>query len=324
MAEATAAPAAPSNAPATKPATPAAAKPGAAPPAGEPAAPAVDPFAELLKKSPLRIKADGKEHVIDSVDALIRRAQMGFGVEKVRTETSERLSKAEKVEQTLERLKGKDPRLMKAALTDLIGDPATVRQLMEQAVYEDLMAEEQAAKLSPEQRAQQEEVKRLKAEREELLAEKTKREQAEEAAREQQTVAALRDSIATSTMEALKTANIDPELAPLAMPAVVRVIQAAMGDNLPMEAVQAQAVEAAMDYTKKARATVLQTEPAYIERLMGTPEGQAFANALRKYDLKVHRERGLGTPPKPPTPAPKQEGPVDRWAIINAIERGEG
>lgn len=319
MAEA-AAPAAPVTAPAPSNEAPAPKSAEAAPPK-----PQADPFDEILGKSPLSYKANGREQVIKDAATLRRKLANLDGVEHAQGEAVRMRQEAKALEDAVADFKSGDPRKAKAALAKLLGDEGKARQVLEQAVWEELQAEQAAAKLTPEQRQARDETERLRRENEEFKAKAAEQARKEAEAKEAADVERLSNELSGATLETLKALKVPASVAPWMMRVVAPAIMQGLKAGLPFEAAQAQAMEQGQAVLRELAAALLSDGPDGLDFL--PDKGAGFVGKMRKRDLEQLAKQGLGGPavvspvvtqPKAPdAPGPRR----GRWDLLDELER---
>jgi len=197
------------------PVAPAAAEPtqAAAPP---PAQVEVDPYAEfdaVLKKSPAKYRAGGKEKQATSMKELLRKAEMADGLQSRAQELSEREAKAAAIMERDTRLKSaKTPKERIAILREMAGEGFD--EAAEEAILERIEREKSLSGLSQTERQAREEAAELKARLAAYEEQESKSKEEAQRAQEQAEERQLADELAGHAVKALTKLGIGRDAAP--------------------------------------------------------------------------------------------------------------
>lgn len=285
---------------AAAPAAPAAPVASDVPVESQPVAP-VDPYAEfdgVLKKTPLKYKANGKEHVVQSAADVRRKLEKVHGIEARAEELTAREAKAAEVLNLKQRIReSKDTRERIQLLRELAGEGFD--EAAEEAIYERIQREKSMEGLTPSERQAREEAAALKERIAKYEAAEKQAEADRQAKEDESEFNTLREHIAGVTVKALSAAGLPKEAAPDAGRRLAALIARAQQRGLPLqpEDLSEQAVKWAGDDFKA------YTTPLDGEALIGFLGEAVVQKASRAW---LARSQGV-TAPKAVVPMPKPE-----------------
>jgi len=297
----------------TTPAAPAPTTDTPAQPGGEtkPATPAAppDPKAELgamLKKlGGLKVKAAGKEHVIDSVEKLERYAQRGIPVDQSYEELAKVRAEVEPVKELFAKLRSGSEDEVEAALEQLL-DRGVIDKVAERRLRRQYEREQQMEGLSERERALARALEQERNEKSRLAAEQKRLAEQQQRAQEEQQVQAIKGYIGDVITKSLETMGLPPKLEPLAGNFMKPIISAALRAGMPLDpAVLAEKVSPLFDEMLQYRTKSLEGE-ALLKFLGGGEVSKKFRAALLA-QLSASKP-GAGTPVETkPAAAPARE-----------------
>jgi len=267
---------------------------------------AADPLAELeavLKKAPLKYKANGKERTVADARELLRKVALADGLQPRYESTQAELAKLKALAERTEALKAaKSPRERVAILREFAGDGFD--EAAEEAILERIQREQEMGKLPPEARREREERERLQAELEAYRQRETQTQEQQRRAQEEAENVALLDELASISVRALEAAKLPKEAAPDAARRLsVLVARAeAQGRNLTPEDLAGDAVKwAAKDF----KSYTAGLEGASLLDFLGVDVAAKVAKAL----LAKQDPSGVPAPPPVPTTSMPSRGP---------------
>lgn len=268
-------------------AAPAAAPTAAPAEGGAPAAPAaapkpIDPRLELesaLKKAGgLKFKAGGKEVTVDSIEKLTRYAQRGLPVEESLEQVAKQRAEIEPVRALLEQLQSGDEDAAEAALEKLL-DSGKLDKVAERRLRRQFEREKEMEQLSPREKELRAALEQERGEKKKLAdAQKAAEEQRAKAMEEQQT-ARVRQHIEGNVIETLKSLDLPPKLAPIAVEFMKPIIRASLNAGVGLDpAVLAEKVRPMFDQLFEYKTRNLEGEK--LLSLFGGDVGRKYRQAL--------------------------------------------
>lgn len=224
---------APAPAPAPEAAAPATPVEGEKPAASAPADP-MQEFDALLKKTPLKFKAGGKERGVGSVKELLRYAEQAVGLQTKAQELAAREEKARLVEERDARLsRARNGRERAAILREYHGE--AFDEAAEEAILERIELERSMQTLTPAERQLRQEAEEARAELARMKAEQQRREEEAQQASERQEYEATRAHLADIATKALQALKLPKEAAPDAMRRLAVAIHRATALGLELD-----------------------------------------------------------------------------------------
>lgn len=176
---------------------------------------APDPLAEfenVLKKSPLKYKAGGKERPVTSIKELLRKAEQADGLMSKAQELSAREEKVRVIEERDARLKkAKTGKERAAILREFAGEGFD--EAAEEAILERIEREKAMSGLTPTERAAKEEAEQYKAKLAEYEERQRQQEEAERAKQEEAELRGMEEQLAGLAVKALTAAKLPKEAA---------------------------------------------------------------------------------------------------------------
>jgi len=261
-------------------------------PAAEPKAPA-NPFAsveaELKKLGGIKVKVNGKERAVDSLEAMKRGLERGLAIEDSLGEVTKQREELEKKiaprAKLLDDLEGDDEEAAYAAARKLLGPKFLNMSARE--VQAAMQAEEQHKDEHPDVRVWRQRAEAERAQREELENHRKEFEAKQQAAQQQAATNAVLKEMSDATVAALKIADVDakdePEALQVMLPLLQKMIYAGtkLDSQVLAEAIEARNTQNLQWHMKKMGA-------AGIAKLLGTD----FEKAYRKVLLEKHAGAG--------------------------------
>lgn len=210
-------------APAAVPAAPAATP-------ATPAGPPVNEFETVLKKSPLKVKAGGKEHVIDSAEKVQRLLSRGLGLEENLETIAKQKAELTPVQQMFERIKSGDLTAMEEML-----DSGKLDQWAEQRLRKHYEREKQQEGMSQREKEMAAALEQERNERQKLDSERKKVEDEKKQQAEAQQLSQVRAHIEGNVIETLKMLDLPPKLSPIAVEFMKPIIRASLGAGVGLD-----------------------------------------------------------------------------------------
>ena len=274
----------------------------------------VDPFAafdEMLKRTPAKYKAGGKEKTVASFKELLRKAEQADGIQTRAQELADREAKASAVLERDAKLKSaKTPKERVAILREFAGE--AFDEAAEEAILERIEREKAMSGMTPAERKAREEAESYRARLEAFEAKEAAAKEAEEQARYDAEESALMDSLAGQAVKALTAAGLPKEAAPDAGRRLAFLMSRAEKLGLPLDAdeLAGKAVEmAGRDfglYTAK-------MEGDGLLRFVGEATAKRISRAyLAKMGVGASQSQATQPAPKQAEP-PSRESPVTQW-----------
>ena len=276
-------------------------------PAAEPKAPA-NPFAnleaELKKAGGLKVKVNGKERAVDSVEAMRRGLERGLAIEDSLGEVTKQREELEKKiaprAKLLDDLTSEDPQVARAAAKKLFGP--RFLDLAAAEIQEAMAAEAQHKDEHPEAKRWRMQAENERAQREALEGQRKEFEAKQQAAQQQAQTNAVLKEMSDATIAALKLADIDPKDEPEALQVMLPLLQKMIYSGVKLDPqILAEAIEARN--TSNLQWHMKKMGPAGIAKLLGSD----FEKAYRKVLLEKHAGAG-----KAATPAQNGEQPAQQ------------
>lgn len=199
----------------------------------------VNPLAEveaaLKKAGGLKVKAGGKEHVIDSLEKAVRYMQRGLPVEQSLEEVARARAEVEPVKALLAQLQSGDEEQAEQALERLL-DSGKLDKVAERRLRRLYEREKSMEGLSPRERELAAALEQERGAKAKLEAERKQAEERQRAANEERQVAAVREHMAQAVGEAFKQLDLgDGKLEAIALEFMKPVIRATLNAGLPLD-----------------------------------------------------------------------------------------
>lgn len=199
-----------------------------------PKAPEPNELEAVLKKmGGLKVKAGGKEHVVDSIEKLMRYAQRGIPVEQELSQLGEQKRQLAPFADLLKQLRDGDDDTAAEVMDKLLGDKA--KRVAERRLMREIERESKYEGMSERERqlAQQLDAERDRSSK--LDKERKAFEEQQRKAQEEQQVAQLRRDIGTSMEAALTKMGLPPKLEGIALEFMKPVVRAVLSAGQPLD-----------------------------------------------------------------------------------------